>query len=501
MTYSRPGVYISERLLPAPIAAAGTANAAAAAIGAFSRGPEEVTLITSWYDFVNTFGGHSNAYPATFGISSFFQNGGSELYVRRVLSEDAASSASPIAPATGSTAVGTITAKNKGVDGNNIRFQFSASAISGLWNLSVYREGGASSADVSAGNDVLVETFTNVSISDSLSSDYIVNVVSLNSKLITVSIEEGDITPSTARIPLVGGSDGEEPPVAEDYTLVLPEFETVDRPLVIFAPEITTALGDVDGKTVQDAVVSWASGADAFAVLDTPAGLDVATALTYASGFDATSFAAVYYPHFFVKDALGRSATSLRKVGPAGAIVGLYLSTDRAAGPFKAPAGVTANIRGAVALEKSFTNTELDSLNAATSPINAIRNIPGSGVVSMGARTLLQDGTANKYINMRRSLIFIKKSLNNLSQFALFENNNEDLWRQINTVFDVFLNDYRNQGGLRGNTAAQSYFIKVDAENNTPESIANGEVHIEVGVALQYPAEFVIINLSQQTAI
>jgi len=501
MTYGRPGVYISERLLPAPIAAAGTANAAAATIGAFSRGPEGVTLITSWYDFVNTFGGYSNAFPATFGVGSFFQNGGSELYVRRVLASDATASASAIAPASGSTAVGTVTAKNKGVDGNNIRFQLSASTIAGLWNLSVYREGGSSSADVSASNDVLAETFTNVSISDPLSSDYIVNVVSLNSKLITVSIEEPEVTPSTARIPLVGGSDGAAAPLAADYTDVLPEFDTVDRPLVIFAPEITTALGAVDGKTVQDAVVSWAAGADAFAVLDTPEGQDVATALTYASGFDATSFAAVYYPHFYVKDALGRSATSLRKIGPAGAIAGLYLSTDRAAGPFKAPAGVTASIKGAIALEKAFTNSELDSLNSATSPINAIRNIPGSGVVSMGARTLLQDGTANKYVNMRRSLIYIKKSLNNLTQFALFENNNEQLWRRINTVLDVFLNDYRNQGGLRGNTAAQAYFIKCDAENNTAESIANGEVHIEVGVALQYPAEFVVINLSQKTAI
>lgn len=500
MTYRRPGVYISERLLPAPIANAGTANAAAAAIGAFSRGPEGVTLVTSWYDFVNTFGEYSNAYPATFGIGSFFQNGGSELYVRRVLSSTASASASPIAPASGTTAVGTITAKNKGADGNNLRFQLSASTISGLWNLAVYRESGASAGDVSSANDVLVETFTNVSINDPLSSDYIVNVVNLNSSLINVSIQSGSTTPATARVPLVGGSNGTAP-VAADYTGVLAQFETIDRPLVIFAPEIISVLGATAGKTVQDAVVSWAAVNDAFAVVDTPAELEVAAALTYAAGFAATSFAAVYYPHFYVRDPLGRSATALRKVGPAGAIAGLYLSTDRSSGPFKAPAGVTANIRGALALEKAFTNTELDSLNSSTSPINAIRNIPGSGIVSMGARTLLQDGTANKYINMRRSLIFIKKSLNNLSQFALFENNNEDLWRQINTVFDVFLNDYRNQGGLRGNTAAQAYFIKVDAENNTASTIANGEVHIQVGVALQYPAEFVVINLSQKTAI
>jgi phage tail sheath protein FI len=100
---------------------------------------------------------------------------------------------------------------------------------------------------------------------------------------------------------------------------------------------------------------------------------------------------------------------------------------------------------------------------------------------------------------MRRSLIYIRKNLKNLTEFALFENNEEKLWAQIRTVLNVFLGEYRNQGGLRGTTPAQAYFVKCDAENNSAQSIANGEVHIQVGVALQYPAEFIVIDLSQKT--
>jgi hypothetical protein len=118
----------------------------------------------------------------------------------------------------------------------------------------------------------------------------------------------------------------------------------------------------------------------------------------------------------------------------------------------------------------------------------------------MGARTLQQDGTVNKYVNMRRSLIFIKKQLNDLTQFALFENNDEVLWSRIRGSLAVFLGEYKNQGGLRGDTEADAFYVKVDAENNPPSSIGLGEVHIEVGVALQYPAEFVVINLSQITS-
>jgi hypothetical protein len=61
------------------------------------------------------------------------------------------------------------------------------------------------------------------------------------------------------------------------------------------------------------------------------------------------------------------------------------------------------------------------------------------------------------------------------------------------------LNEYKNQGCLRGATNAQAFFIKCDAENNSAQQIANGEVHIQVGVALQYPAEFIVIDLSQKT--
>jgi phage tail sheath protein FI len=209
----------------------------------------------------------------------------------------------------------------------------------------------------------------------------------------------------------------------------------------------------------------------------------------------------------FIADPLGRSPQSVRKVGPAGAVAGLYIFTDKESGPFKAPAGVRATIRGAVALERPFTSAELDQLNSgvrdngtAVTPVNAIRNLPGAGIISMGARTLLQDGTANRYVNMRRSLIYLNKALRDRTQFAIFENNDERLWDQLSTAITVFLNEYRNQGGLRGATAADAFFVKVDAENNPADKIAQGEVHIEVGVALQYPAEFVIINLSQKTA-
>jgi phage tail sheath protein FI len=501
MTYSRPGVYINERLLPAPIASTGTANAAGAVIGAFAQGPDSVTLVTSWYDFVKRFGGYNNAFPATFGVGQFFQNGGSELYVRRVLHSDADQAAIVVPHTSGGTDVmASITAKDHGADGNNLRIQFTASTRENYFNLTVYKEAGTSPT---TSDDIILERYTDVVVNDENSSDFVSTVVNLQSQYISVVVSNPELTPTTALLPLVGGSNGTTP-TATDYSGVLADFDAIDRPLVVFAPEVIAQLGSTDGATVHNTMIAWANTGSGFAVIDTPAiaaqGTAVVDALDYAAGLTASSQAAVYFPNYYITDPIGRSAQSLRKIGPAGAVVGMYLQTDKQVGPFKAPAGIRATVRGALALEKSFTSAELDTLNSSASPINAIRNLPGSGVVVMGARTLLQDGSANKYVNMRRSLIYIKKRLTDITQFAIFENNNEDLWQRVRTATGAFLNEYRNQGGLRGTTAAQAYFVKVDEENNTPETIANGEVHIEIGVALQYPAEFVVINLSQKTA-
>ena len=116
----------------------------------------------------------------------------------------------------------------------------------------------------------------------------------------------------------------------------------------------------------------------------------------------------------------------------------------------------------------------------------------------MGARTL--DNTpANRYINIRRSLIYIEKQMQNLSSFALFENNDSRLWSKLQTLLSSFLFNYWNSGGLRGSSPAQAYYVKVDATTTSFTDVQAGIVNIEVGVALQYPAEFVVIKLGQLT--
>jgi hypothetical protein len=654
-TYNRPGVYVNELpLAAAPVNSTAAATAAGAVIASFSQGPDTVTRVTSWYDFTSKFGGYNKAYPATFSVGSFFINGGTELYVKRILPTSAkkvSKVAIPSAPSvfaaskfsvtsnvvtlttathgitsntqaitlsgfsdstlngtftiTGYTsntvtfalthantadvpvsagamsvsfvpAYATFAAKHRGIDGNAVRIRLTKSrsvATDGYYDLSVFYEKGTADTIVNnvvtanGGDDILVEQFNGVVFNDPLSGDYIVNVLEFGSAyvrvlsgavteyntdgttvspVVTYSVGSNGSTPSVdVTYALSGAADPQVPLTYADYTgdtvynpftstgsfvvdncTVFTEFEVVDRPLIFFLPDVigkisstsdpnTAVLGGWGlAKYVFNALVSWVEAPKTlgrhFAVIETDAGLDVNGAIDAAAAITTkSSRAAVYYPHIYIKDPLGRSGNSVRNIGPSGAVVGIYLATDTRIGPFKSPAGIDAKVADALAIERAFTSIELDALNSGykttgttTSPtvVNAIRNVPGAGVVVMGARTLLQDGSANRYINMRRSLTYLEKRLNDLASFAVFENNDEKLWARLITNLGTFLNDYRNQGGLRGTTIEQSYYIKCDSENNTAASIAAGEVHVEIGVALEYPAEFVVINLSQKTA-
>jgi len=508
MAYGRPGVYISERLLTAPIAAGNNAAAAGAVVAPFAHGPEIVTKVNSWYEFTQAFGGYNAAFPATFQVGAFFTNGGRELYVKRLLHTDA-DKASVNIVTSGDATVATVTAKNAGADGNNLRAVLTAGSVSSTYTLSVYKEAGVADTivnhRVTAGgsDDILVERYENVVFNDPTSSDFAETVINIVSPNIIIS-DSASGTPVSANYPLSSGSDGTTP-VAADYTSykggssVFAEFATVNRPLVFFLPAVH-ALGS-DIVSVIDAASSWGTNNGGFVVVDTPANQTVAQAISFAGSLTDTSNAAVYHPSIYIADPVGRSSTSLRKIGPSGSVAGLYLANDSriGSGVWKAPAGLNSHVVGVVATETAFTSDDLDSMNSSTSPVNPIRQVPGAGVVVMGARTLLQDGTANKYVNMRRSLIYIKQRLKDITEFAIFENNDERLWDRLNAVISTFLNDYRNQGGLRGATPAAAYFVKVDSQNNTPSTIANGEVHIQVGVALEYPAEFIVIDLSQKT--
>lgn len=291
-----------------------------------------------------------------------------------------------------------------------------------------------------------------------------------------------------ANAALLGGVAGSAAGATE-LGNALPLFDYVDQPLTLNLPGHT-------GGAVTTAINYAAARGDVFVVIDTPLGNDVTTVTgTFVSGLPVSSYGAVYYPWVQVADPASSAPGAMRTIPPGGAVCGQYAATDTTRGIFKTPAGINTRISGAVGVERKLSNTELDTLNPLG--VNAIRQIPGAGVVIMGGRTLKTTGT-DKYVAARRSLIYIRSSLLTSTRFALFEPNDSKLWLTIQAIINRFLLNFWQDGGLRGSSAEEAFFVKCDSELNTPQTIANGEVRIQVGVALQYPAEYVVFNIAQR---
>jgi hypothetical protein len=332
-----------------------------------------------------------------------------------------------------------------------------------------------------------------------LSTDarYATKVVNSTSSYVTVTdlsdpaTGYADAPAAVTGAQLAGGANASAGQTSSYVAGAVSNFDTISQSLVINAPGITTA-SDVN------TMLSYAFGrTDCFVIIDAGAST-VTDQLTLAASYTATSFGAVYYPNITISDPTTTAPGVTRAIAAGGAVMGQYLSTDRQRGVFKAPAGLQTRVGGAVSVPV-LTNSELDSLNSGGTtgtPVNAIRYVNGAGIVVMGARTL-KTGYADRYVPVRRSLIYLEKTLTDLTRFAIFEPNDAKLWRSVTATASNFLTNFWQQGGLRGASPDKAFYVICDATNNPLTTVDAGEVHIDIGVALQRPAEFVVIKISQ----
>lgn len=395
----------------------------------------------------------------------------------------------------------TLTANNPGTWSNNYSVAIVSAGVTTRFGMGIY----ASTTTNGVTSTSLVETYTDLSMS-STDSNYVLSVVNSQSKNFTVGSVNNAVNAgvTSSNIAFSGGVDGTTP-TRTQYSAGWSNFDAVQNSLVLYAADAPyAATATLTSQLHGDAVIYAAGRTDCFAIIDTPDGLtatgaqnQITTTSAVFAGATAGGVAAAYYPWVQIPDPT-KVIGATRSQAPGAAVLGQYLATDASRGPSKTPAGLNNRIHLALSTNHAFTNAELDALNTSTDPVNAIRQVPGAGIVIMGGRTL--DNTPNnRYINIRRSLIYIEKSMQDLSTFAVFENNDATLWSQITTSLSSFLFTYWSQGGLRGTNPKAAYFVKCDATTTSFTDMQNGRVNIQVGVALEYPAEFIVINISQLT--
>ena len=277
-------------------------------------------------------------------------------------------------------------------------------------------------------------------------------------------------------------------------------LETIDEITMVSAPGFTDAIS-------YDALLSHCENmGDRIALLDAPLGLadtrkllDVAVAAKDEAAAKGGSkprvsdrgYGAFYFPGVTMRDPF--SPKVLVDTYASGFIAGICARTDAQRGVHKAPANEI--LRGALNLTYRVTHAEQGDLNS--NGVNVIRLFSREGIRVWGARTLAPATSEWRYLNVRRLFNFIEESLAIGLRWAVFEPNDESLWKSMRRDIGAFLTQLWRDGALFGATPQEAFFVKCDRETNPVESVDQGRVVCVIGVAPVKPAEFVIIRIGQ----
>ncbi|HGX93132.1 MAG TPA: phage tail protein [Candidatus Tenderia sp.] len=301
-------------------------------------------------------------------------------------------------------------------------------------------------------------------------------------------------------ISLTNGSDGDAPASA-DYAGEEDEIngstgfaalENVEDISIVMAPAASAATATTHQGVVLEMQKHCAKMRYRVGIVDAAEGVSLSEVREFAGNFDDSRLA-LYYPWITTSDPTRQRDTI--NLPPAGFIAGIYANTDVQRGVHKAPANEV--IRGALRFAQDINRFQQELLNP--NGINCLRALPGRGNRVWGGRTLSSDPEW-KYVNVRRYFLFLERSIEKSTQWAVFEPNGEALWANVRTAIEDFLyNEWRN-GHLLGASPKEAYFVRCDRSTMTQNDLDSGRLVCQIGVAPLRPAEFVIFRIGQKTA-
>jgi phage tail sheath protein FI len=511
--YRAPGVYV-EWLDANPQHIEIGRTDVAGFLGIAERGPlHAATKIESVRQFLTAFGDPiAQAYLA-YAVEGFFSNGGRTCWIVRVADPHQAAAARLRLMHSG-RAPFVLEAASPGSWGNGVLIEavWGRDQIIALTATEQDRPAQRIELDPVTGQPSTLRAAwqrTLLGVPESalpeLRPDVLVNVLLSDDRSLPIS----PLGRNTRAVPLTGGADGVASLESRHFTGDPDEqnpwgvdaLNRVDGVSFVAAPDLMFSADsfapDVEFKgfsleVIRNAQIEILSSCmerrDRMAILDLPQ-VGRGSILDYRSKLPETSFGALYHPWVRVDDPL-RIRANVRPIPPSGHVAGMFARTDRLRGVHKPPANEI--------LEGVWDTTEL--LDAAAHAdlnersVNAIRAVPGRGVLVLGARTLHTD-LRWRYVNVRRLFAMIEEALDEQMQWLTFEPNNQRLWREIDRAVRGFLQRLYGAGMLDGATSEEAYFVRCDESTNPPSDIDDGRVTCEMGIQPPYPAEFVVVRI------
>lgn len=486
-----------------------------AMVGLAQQGPVNVpTRVGSFAEFVQIFGSYIAAGNLASAVEGFFENGGTSVYIVRVVHYSDITSAASKTSATGSVTLENATpadtlimsGKYDGAYANSLKITIAAatSGIASEFNLSVVNSSG-----------LILETWPNLTM-DTTKPRYVETIINdpITGSTRVAADDQGISGSATTKRPanvtsslMTGGNDGLGSLADSDY-VGNSASATGLRALDIVDDLTTIAVPGVATSAVHNGMITYCESTRAgqlFAVLDPPANQTASQIITYvnstASIGGLSEYAAIYWPQIRVlnpSSALYGTAESI-VVPPSGHVAGMIARNDNAkiGGVWTTPAGTEeGKLFGVIGFENNYSLNEDNRDLVFPQRINPLTTMSGFPRFVDGARVLKGDGNFPT-VAQRRGVSFVERSIKLGLQFARHKNNTPTLRATLYRSVYAFLVTQMNVGAFASTDPSTAFFVDF-GDGLNPAGQFNTVIG-RIGLATVEPAEYIRLKFSQDT--
>ena len=210
----------------------------------------------------------------------------------------------------------------------------------------------------------------------------------------------------------------------------------------------------------------------------------------------ASPYLGVYYPAGLTNDLAGNTVA----VPASHAVLRTFLYNDQVAYQWFAPAGVNrglvsnlsdigyVDINSGAFVHNGINQGLRDALYSIN--VNPITQLPGTGLVVWGQETRSGAETARNRVNVVRLENYLRTIFATISNGFLFEPNDTITRKSIATQIESACNDLLSKRGL------YDFLVICDTSNNTPSTIANNQLYVDVAIEPMRDVEFIYIPIA-----
>ena len=202
------------------------------------------------------------------------------------------------------------------------------------------------------------------------------------------------------------------------------------------------------------------------------------------TGIDS-NYSCTYFPWIQMRDTQNNVNIY---IPPTGEVVRAMAFTDNVKFPWFAPAGLNRGVTNAIKSKYKLSLEARDTLYAAR--INPMADFADAGTAIFGQKTLQVADTALNRINVRRLLLQLKVLIANIAIRLVFEQNDQTTIDQFLAKANPILDSIKRERGLN------DFRIKMDATNNTPETMDREELYGEIFLKPTRSLEFIGITFT-----